>query len=491
MSHYLENGYLTASFRADAEPLSADPHRFEVIYDIQEGPQVRTSNIVTIGNSITRPGLIERQTRAIKSGRLMTEREIFASEGRLYATGVFDWAEVSPRRQITTQGLEDVIVKLHESKRNAISYGLGYEIVNKGGTIPRGTVVFPGIPGVEFPDTFIVNQRRVQGPRASLLYTRTNLRGRGQTFTAGGIFGPLDRRATLSWDDPNFRWTEWMANLTATAESIRSNPLFNGQNGQIGFQLQRPINAKATRWAYLRYTFTRVNLTDLVIPELVPVEDRRERLSTFSGVLTHDTRDSALDPHTGIYESIEVNLNPSALGSSVNFGRLLSQLAIYRQFKKVVWANSLRIGLVQASSGSHVPISQKFFSGGGSTLRGLPLNGAGPQKVVTVCSNTADPSTCSLVHVPTGGPQLVILNSELRVPFPVRKGLTFAAFYDGGNVFESIGFSNFFPQYTNSVGVGLRYATVVGPVRVDVGRNLNPIPGIRATQVFVTVGQAF
>jgi translocation and assembly module TamA len=85
----------------------------------------------------------------------------------------------------------------------------------------------------------------------------------------------------------------------------------------------------------------------------------------------------------------------------------------------------------------------------------------------------------------------VILNSELRVPFPVRKGLTFAAFYDGGNVFESIGFSNFFPQYTNSVGVGLRYATVVGPVRVDVGRNLNPIPGIRATQVFVTVGQAF
>ena len=64
-------------------------------------------------------------------------------------------------------------------------------------------------------------------------------------------------------------------------------------------------------------------------------------------------------------------------------------------------------------------------------------------------------------------------------------------FYDGGNVFPTVGFHDFTSLYSNSVGLGLRYATPVGPIRVDVGRNLNPVPGISATQVFVTLGQAF
>jgi outer membrane translocation and assembly module TamA len=65
------------------------------------------------------------------------------------------------------------------------------------------------------------------------------------------------------------------------------------------------------------------------------------------------------------------------------------------------------------------------------------------------------------------------------------------AFYDGGNVFEHVGFSDFRNNYSNTVGLGVRYATPIGPVRIDVGRNLNPIAGIKATQIFITLGQAF
>jgi outer membrane protein assembly factor BamA len=119
------------------------------------------------------------------------------------------------------------------------------------------------------------------------------------------------------------------------------------------------------------------------------------------------------------------------------------------------------------------------------------LNGAGPQTTVPACSNPADPSTCSFITVPTGGRQLFILNSELRIPVPLKKGLSFATFYDGGNVFDHIGFKNFGSQYSNSVGIGFRYATPVGPIRVDIGRNLSPLPGINATQIFLTLGQAF
>ena len=85
----------------------------------------------------------------------------------------------------------------------------------------------------------------------------------------------------------------------------------------------------------------------------------------------------------------------------------------------------------------------------------------------------------------------MILNSEFRIPLPLKKGLSFVTFYDGGNVYSAINLPNFVNNYSNTVGLGLRYPTPVGPIRFDIGRNLNPIPGIKPTQFFITLGQAF
>jgi outer membrane translocation and assembly module TamA len=94
--------------------------------------------------------------------------------------------------------------------------------------------------------------------------------------------------------------------------------------------------------------------------------------------------------------------------------------------------------------------------------------------------------------VPIGGVQLLIINSELRMPLPIIRRLGAAVFYDGGNVFDSTLSHNLFNlRYTNSVGIGFRYPTPVGPIRVDIGRNLNPVPGINPTQLFISLGQAF
>ena len=85
----------------------------------------------------------------------------------------------------------------------------------------------------------------------------------------------------------------------------------------------------------------------------------------------------------------------------------------------------------------------------------------------------------------------MILNAEARIPAPIKKGLSVVPFYDGGNVFPDVGFHDFASLYSNNVGLGLRYATPVGPIRVDVGQNLNPIPGVKATNYFISIGQAF
>ena len=86
---------------------------------------------------------------------------------------------------------------------------------------------------------------------------------------------------------------------------------------------------------------------------------------------------------------------------------------------------------------------------------------------------------------------LAVLNSEIRFPIPILSNLGGAVFYDGGNVYSHINLHEFADNFSHTVGIGLRYSTPVGPIRFDVGRNLTPIPGIRATQFFVTLGQAF
>ncbi len=138
-----------------------------------------------------------------------------------------------------------------------------------------------------------------------------------------------------------------------------------------------------------------------------------------------------------------------------------------------------------------MPTSQLFFSGGGTSLRGFPIDGAGPQRLVPFCNVLQGESGCVNVTVPVGGKQLFILNSEARFPLGITKLLGGVVFYDGGNVYSAINFNNFINNYSNTVGVGLRYSTPIGPVRVDFGRNLNPVPGLNPTQYYITIGQAF
>jgi outer membrane protein insertion porin family len=492
MTHYLELGYLTATFKATAEATPGDPHHFNVVYTIAEGPQVHADNVVTLGRSHTKQAFINRDIAALQPGQPLTEREIFASESRLYTTGIFDWAQVSPRRQISSQTKEDVIVKVHEARRNALTYGFGFEVVNRGGSVPTGTVAVPGLPPVGLPSTFKVSQHSFKGIRANFLYTRNNVRGKAESITIGALTAPLLRRATAVYTNPTLRWTSWTANFTATGERSRENPIYSARQAQLGFQLQRALDRDKKQNLFLRYTITQTGLTELLIPALVPKEDLHTRLSTLSGTYIHDTRDNLLDARTGMLQSVQLDFNPRALGSSVNFAKLLAQAAYYRTISSnVVWANSLRFGAEKASAHSRVPLSQRFFTGGGSTLRGFPLNGAGPQSTIPVCSDPAVPATCAFIRVPTGGAQLLIVNSELRLPVPLKKGLSMVLFYDGGNVYDRIGFKNLFSNYTNSVGLGARYATPIGPVRVDIGHNLNGVPGIKATQIFITLGQAF
>ena len=485
---YLESGYLISSFRETVKTEKGDPHALIVTYEIHEGPRVTISSVITLGRLHTRQIFIDRAVDFTLHAPLTTGGMLTA-ESRLYSPGIFDWAEVSPRVPVTTQTQDDVLVKVHETRRNTLTYGLGFEVINRGGSLPSGTVVVPGLPPVGVSSSFVTSEKTYWGPRGSAEYTRRNIFGLAESLTLGTLDGRLLQRASANFQNPSLRGTSFSSDLNVSFEHNSENPVYTDRLELVGFQLQKTLDHKKTQHLYLRYTFSETQITNLLIPDLVPPNDLNVRLSTLSATYSHDTRDNPLNATRGMYESVEADLNPAALGSSVSFAKLLGQIANYKKLpSSIIWANSLRLGIDQEFAGSFVPLSQEFFSGGGSTLRGFPLDGAGPQRTVQACGTPGVQSTCSLITVPDGGNQLLLLNSEFRIPLPIYKGLGVAAFYDGGNVFANIGFHG---QYTNTVGGGLRYNTPVGPIRFDIGHNLDAPRGISSTQFFVTLGQAF
>ncbi|HVZ16624.1 MAG TPA: POTRA domain-containing protein, partial [Terriglobales bacterium] len=434
-ARYLQLGYLTSTFIETVKQAGKDPHRLAVTYKIYEGPRVIASNIVTVGGKDTKRSFIDK-TVQLQAKAPLTTTEMLSAESRLYEPGIFDWAEVDPRRQITTQNQEDVVVKVHEAQRNSITYGFGFEIIKRGGSIPGGTVTVPGIPPIGVSQNFKTSEKTFYGPRGTFEYTRKNIRGKAETLTLGGLAGRLDQRGNITFQDPHFRGTNWASDVSLLGEHDSTNPIFTSRIGQVSAQLQHILNADKTQHVFLRYNFSETGITRLLpgFQDLVPPEDRHVRLSTLAASYIRDTRDNTLDAHKGIYESLEFDFNPSALGSSVDFSRLLGQVAYFKQLSpdKIIWANSLRLGFIQPFNGSHIPLEEAFFSGGGSTLRGFPLNGAGPQRTITICGNPADQSTCAVTTVPVGGNELLIVNSEFRIPVPLKNGLGVVAFYDGG-----------------------------------------------------------
>jgi outer membrane protein insertion porin family len=488
---YLDRGYLNAEINAVLRRNPNDPHKVDVAYEITENQRVHIRDVLYEGQKHTRMALL-RKTTGLTAETPLSEKGLLQSETQLYNLDVFDWASVAPRKPVTDQTDEDAMVKVHEAKRTEIIYGFGFEIEHRGGNIPAGSVAVPGLPPVSIGNHQVApSQALYWSPRGSIEIIRHNMRGMGETASLSLLASRLDYLAQASYSDPHFRETQWNALTSFSFERTTENPLYAAGLTDGSFQLDRVIIKKSNTQLQLRYDFNHTSLSELLVPSLVLPRDRDVQLSTVSAAIIRDTRDKPLDAHKGSYATINFAVTPTAFGSSANFNKLFAQYAFYRPVHGMVWANSLRLGLDKAFLGSFVPTSQLFFAGGGTTLRGFPIDEAGPQRIVPFCNVLLGTSGCVNVTVPVGGRQLFILNSELRFPLKIMPNLGGVVFYDGGNVYSAINLNQFVNNYTNTIGIGLRYSTPIGPIRIDFGRNLNPVPGIGATQYFITLGQAF
>ncbi|HEX3103705.1 MAG TPA: POTRA domain-containing protein [Terriglobales bacterium] len=487
---YLDAGFPNSEVKTVVTRHPDDPHIVDVTYEITENQRVRINHVVYMGWDHTKLALLKKSANLTPEEPL-SEGQLLQGESDLYDLGIFDWSSIGPRRQITNQTEEEALVKVHEAKRNSITYGFGLQISRRGGNVPTGSVAVPGLPTIGLHGAKVLpSEKTFVSPRGSIEYRRLDMRGLGESLSVSVLAERLDQRFITTYTDPHFRLSSWQALTSISAERTTENPLFQARLADASIQFQRFLNRKKTRQLQLRYDFNHTKLSQLLVPQLVLPADRNVQLSYVSSTLIEDTRDKPLDAHKGVYSTFDFRLVPSALGSSADFARFFGQYAYYKPLGDLVFANSIRLGLAAPYASSDVPTSERFFAGGGTTLRGFPTDEAGPVRYVPFCQG-ASTTNCPLIPIPVGGNQLFILNSELRYPIPIISNLGGVIFYDGGNVYRRINFPEFVNNYSNTVGIGLRYNTPIGPLRLDVGRNLNPVTGISATQFFITLGQAF
>ena len=493
LASYLNLGYLNATFKSTVTADPKNPHDMDVVYTINEGPQGHVSEAISLGEKITRPAFISGVTQPnVSPGKPLSEGKFFTAESDLYGLNIFDWVSIKPLRPISDQTQEEVLVKVHESPRYTLDVGGGIEVIPRSGNIPVGQVALPGIPPIGLGTKFSVSQKSFFGPRFSFAIARHNMRGRAETATFSTVLSRLDQSGAFTYADPRLRGSLWSSLFSLSAQRSTDNPLFTAELGSGSLQIEKALDVKHTKNVIARYSFQRIDLSKISIPDLVLPQDQHVRLSTFSAEYLRDSRDDPLDAHHGVYQTFDFDVTPTALGSSANFVKFLGQSAFYLPVKPwLTWANNIRLGLATPFSGSIVPLSQRFFTGGADSLRGFPINGAGPQRPVSVCSNPIAPTSCTVISVPVGGDMLFILNSEARFPLKVINNLGGVFFYDGGNVYANINFRQLVDDYTNTVGFGIRYKTPVGPVRLDLGYRLTNVPGVKATQYYVTLGQSF
>jgi outer membrane protein insertion porin family len=481
-AEYLNRGY--ASVVVDPRATFAEGNtRADVRVAISEGPQVMVDHIIILGNERTNVATIQRALR-LRTGEPLGYAARIESQQRLAELGLFRRVQITERAH-GSEPRADVIVRVEEAPPTSVAYGGGVETWLQLRSNDQGQAT----ERLEFAPrgSFEIGRRNLWGKNRSIeLFTRFGLRARSVAEDESRY----EYRVVGSYREP--RVFDTPADVVFNAvlqQSARSSFSFKtrGANAQAGMRLS-PVYSVTGSYSF-RHTRLFAVQFDPDDPD-APIIDRlfpQVRLSTFGATGLRDTRNDVLDAERGSFVSVENDIAAKFYGSEVGFAKTYLQAFNYHRLpgkRRVVLALAGRLGLAHGfvdDAEDQIPASERFFAGGDTTVRGFSLDRLG------------DENTITSTGFPTGGNGLVVLNAELRVA--AFSNFTGAVFLDAGNVFlraSDLDVTNLRP----AAGVGVRYKSPVGPIRVDWGFNLDRralVPGRleRGNVLHISLGQPF
>jgi outer membrane protein insertion porin family len=469
---FRDQGFSSAQVSAKQD-WNPDHTLVDVTIEALPGPQTVLDRVIVRGNRRTRSEVI-RRTLGADPGEPVSERRALEIERDLYRLGIFSNVDV----QLTRAGLEestrDLIVRVEEGRPRRVSYGLGFEYSSD------------------------ETQQRKWVPRGSLSFSNNNVAGRAYSLRTDLRLSPLDQIFRVRFDQP----------YTAHGSLPLSYSLFYFNETKADWNVSRwggrietaKVDAARRLGLALDYRIVRTDLDPGFPLRGVDRADRPYRLLDLVPSLLWDRRDDPVLATRGWSSLAQLQYSIPALGTDGDFLKLFLQQTQYFDLRNAgTVAMSLRAGGIEpfrhlAPDDPELPedlpsadvfIDERFFAGGSTTHRAYGRDDLGIRGK-TLLSNRDLPETFASV----GGNGLLLLNLEYR--FPLFGSQTFGGtvFYDAGNVWAD--WRDIDPSgVKQGAGLGLRYLSPIGPLRVDVGWKLDRETGETPYAVSVSFGNPF
>ena len=452
---YNDKGYAYA----DVSTLFEDHPEQEavtVVYKIAKHQRVHIRRVIVVGNTKTRDNVILREVQ-LNDGDLFSGSKLENSVDRLDNLGYFEVASIEPVPTGDPNEM-DLKVNVKEKATGTISGGAGYS--SYGGVYLAGSVV------------------------------EQNLFGKGYTLSFNGVFGEDTTTFGVDFVNPRVYDSLWamgmgLSNSKETITDYKRDTF--GGNIRAGHPLGEHSVYRIT------YYLAHYTIYDVDADAAQSIKDEAgDRISSYANfdVIRDTVRKEGMMPVSGDSEQITLSYGGGALLGDDSFVKYIGLADWYSKvFWDVVFHARGSAGFVHENfDGKEIPLGQRFYLGGISSVRGYSNYMISPRD-----NDTDDP---------IGGNKMAYTNLELLTPISKNMGLVNVIFFDAGNAWKE-GESFFSTQDTpegfdspalglyKSVGTGIRWMSPFGPIRVEYGYGLDKLEGSKQHKIEFSMGQLF
>ncbi|WP_246160116.1 autotransporter assembly complex protein TamA [Aureimonas fodinaquatilis] len=437
----------------------ADSARGTLDYDLSLSPgsPVPFGRTVVTGANAVRPGFIAYMT-GIKPGTIYSREELQQARDRLNALNVFSSVTVKAADGQEPDGTLPVLVEVSERPFRVI--GAGATFSNTDGA---------GVNG------YWQHRNLFGGAESIRLEGSVTRIGANELSSSGREVDGVDYKVGAEFRKPGVLGPDsvYIGSLT----TLREQPLAYNRESIAGFSgVEYKIDKRQTVHAG-------------VLLEYEEIEDYLGKRDFLIGSIpvtyTFDARDDALNPTEGYLLKVMGEPSYDAEGSVAFFkarGDASAYLSLDENDRFIV-AGRVAYGTMAGADLADIPNDRRFYAGGGGSVRGYVYQSIGPYY-----PDFAPPGTNpNFVDTPIGGLSLFEASLEMRIG--ITESIQIVPFIDGGTVSDDL-FPDF-GEFKLGAGVGARYLTGFGPIRIDVGIPLDPGPRDGSFQIYAGIGQAF
>lgn len=419
----------------------------DLTLDVEKGELVYIERISISGNSKTRDKVARRELRLLE-GELYSATGFKRSKQNLMNTGYFEEANVASAKGSSSNKL-NINVDLKEKATGAFTIGGGYSSID--GMIFQGSV------------------------------SQSNFLGLGLKANASASIGGSSNTYSVGLTDPYFLDSKW----TLGADIYRSERDWDDYSvRRTGGDIKAGYPLSDFLGTFFMYKYEVKDIYDVVNPAILQnptiypsLQPGQTTTSSIYASITHNNTDFRFDPSSGMVNSLAIEY--AGLGGDNKYVReIVDNTFYYPLWWKFVISTKLVLGAVQ-KAGAEIPMDEKFYLGGIGTLRGYEGRSVSPYRYTNYTYTDSNNVTqTSVVRVDVGGEKQMFGNVELKFPLLPEFGVKGVAFFDYGNSWTG-GLKP--PSLLMSYGAGIRWASPMGPLRLEYGIPINPRPGIDDT----------